>query len=254
MPRRANSGFAQPWINPNDRMQNPPLLSILMPVYNEAQTLREIIQRVEAVNLGDVRKELIIVDDGSKDGTREVLKQMAQDSQHKIYFHGQNMGKGAALRTALTYAQGDIILIQDADLEYDPAEYTELIKPILEGRADVVYGSRLTGGKVARAFNFWHYLGNKMLTFVTNVLYNAILTDMETCYKVFRADVIKNFQIKSNKFDFEPEITAKILKRRYKLYEMPISYYGRDFSEGKKITWRDGFAAIWALIKYRFVD
>ncbi|MFN8001134.1 MAG: glycosyltransferase family 2 protein [Acidobacteriota bacterium] len=235
-------------------MQNPPLLSILMPVYNEAQTLREIIQRVEAVNLGDVRKELIIVDDGSKDGTREVLKQMAQDSQHKIYFHGQNMGKGAALRTALTYAQGDIILIQDADLEYDPAEYTELIKPILEGRADVVYGSRLTGGKVARAFNFWHYLGNKMLTFVTNVLYNAILTDMETCYKVFRADVIKNFQIKSNKFDFEPEITAKILKRRYKLYEMPISYYGRDFDEGKKITWRDGFAAIWALVKYRFVD
>ena len=254
MPRRANSGFAQPWINPNDRMQNPPLLSILMPVYNEAQTLREIIQRVEAVNLGDVRKELIIVDDGSKDGTREVLKQMAQDSQHKIYFHGQNMGKGAALRTALTYAQGDIILIQAADLEYDPAEYTELIKPILEGRADVVYGSRLTGGKVARAFNFWHYLGNKMLTFVTNVLYNAILTDMETCYKVFRADVIKNFQIKSNKFDFEPEITAKILKRRYKLYEMPISYYGRDFDEGKKITWRDGFAAIWALVKYRFVD
>jgi glycosyltransferase involved in cell wall biosynthesis len=235
-------------------MQNPPLLSILMPVYNEAATIHEIISRVEAVNLGDVRKELIIVDDGSKDGTREVLKTLAETSKYKIYFHGHNMGKGAALRTALHYAEGDIILIQDADLEYDPAEYVELVKPILEGRADVVYGSRLTGGKVSRAFNFWHYLGNKMLTFVTNILYNAILTDMETCYKVFRADVIKNFQIKSNKFDFEPEITAKILKRKYKLYEMPISYYGRDFDEGKKITWRDGFAAIWALVKYRFVD
>lgn len=235
-------------------MQNPPLLSILMPVYNEAATLHEIIAKVEAVHLGDVRKELIIVDDGSKDGTRDVLKSLAETSKHKIYFHGQNMGKGAALRTALHYAEGDIILIQDADLEYDPAEYVELIKPILEGRADVVYGSRLTGGKVARAFNFWHLLGNKMLTFVTNILYNATLTDMETCYKVFRADVVKNIQIKSNKFDFEPEITAKILKRKYKLYEMPISYYGRDFDEGKKITWKDGFGAIWALVKYRFMD
>ncbi|QQS44975.1 MAG: glycosyltransferase family 2 protein [Acidobacteriota bacterium] len=235
-------------------MQNPPKLSILMPVYNEARTINEIIQRVEAVDLGDVGKELIIVDDGSSDGTREVLKELNGKSDYKIYFHGHNMGKGAALRTALHYATGDIILIQDADLEYDPAEYGELIKPILEGRADVVYGSRLTGGKVARAFNFWHYIGNKLLTFITNILYNSILSDMETCYKVFRADVIKNIQIRSNKFDFEPEITAKVLKRRYKLYEMPISYYGRDFSEGKKITWRDGFAAIWALIKYRFVD
>ncbi len=235
-------------------MQKPPLLSILMPVYNEAGTIHEIVSRVEAVDLGDVRKELIIVDDGSKDGTREILKKLADKSPHKIYFHGQNMGKGAALRTALTYAEGNIILIQDADLEYDPAEYAELIKPILEGRADVVYGSRLSGAKVARAFNFWHYIGNKVLTFITNVLYNSILSDMETCYKVFRADVIKNFQIKSNKFDFEPEITAKVLKRKYKLYEMPISYYGRDFAEGKKITWRDGFSAIWALIKYRFVD
>lgn len=235
-------------------MQNPPLLSILMPVYNEASTIHEIISRVEAADLGQVRKELIIVDDGSKDGSREVLKKLAESSPHKIYFHGQNMGKGAALRTALHYATGDIVLIQDADLEYDPAEYAELIKPILEGRADVVYGSRLSGAKVARAFNFWHYIGNKMLTFITNLLYNAILSDMETCYKVFRADVIKSFLIKSNKFDFEPEITAKVLKRKYKLYEMPISYYGRDFAEGKKITWRDGFAAIWALVKYRFVD
>ncbi|MCI0391786.1 MAG: glycosyltransferase family 2 protein [Acidobacteria bacterium] len=235
-------------------MQSPPLLSILMPVFNEVQTIKEIINRVDAVDLGDVRKELIIVDDCSKDGTREILKELSQNSSHKIYFHGQNMGKGAALRTALTYAAGEIIIIQDADLEYDPAEYAELIKPILEGRADVIYGSRLSGAKVARAFNFWHYVGNKFLTLVTNLLYNSILSDMETCYKVFRADVIKNIQIKSNRFDFEPEITAKVLKRKHKLYEMPISYYGRDFSEGKKITWRDGFSAVWALIKYRFID
>jgi glycosyltransferase involved in cell wall biosynthesis len=235
-------------------MQNLPLLSILMPVYNEASTIHEIVKRVEAVNLGDVRKELIIVDDASKDGTREILDELRKNSSHKVYFHAQNMGKGAALRTALTYASGDIIIIQDADLEYDPAEYADLIKPILEGRADVVYGSRLSGAKVARAFNFWHFIGNKMLTLITNVLYNSILSDMETCYKVFRADVIKNLQIRSNRFDFEPEVTAKILKRKHKLYEMPISYYGRDFSEGKKITWRDGFAAVWALIKYRFVD
>src|SRR5215475_245248 len=225
-------------------MQNPPLLSILMPVYNEADTIHEIIKRVEAADLGDVRKELIIVDDASKDGTREALDDARKNGSHKVYFHAQNMGKGAALRTALTYATGDIIIIQDA----------ELLKPILEGRADVVYGSRLSGAKVVRAFNFWHLVGNKLLTLITNILYNSILSDMETCYKVFRADVIKNIQIKSNRFDFEPEITAKLLKRKHKLYEMPISYYGRDFSEGKKITWRDGFAAIWALIKYRFVD
>ncbi len=235
-------------------MQYPPLLSILMPVYNEAKTINEIIKRIDAVNLVGVRKELIIVDDASKDGTREILDDLRKLGAHKVYFHAQNMGKGAALRTALTYASGDIIIIQDADLEYDPAEYADLIKPILEGRADVVYGSRLSGAKVARAFNFWHFIGNKALTLLTNVLYNSILSDMETCYKVFRADVIKNMQIRSNRFDFEPEITAKVLKRKHKLYEMPISYYGRDFSEGKKITWRDGFAAVWALIKYRFMD
>jgi glycosyltransferase involved in cell wall biosynthesis len=225
-----------------------------MPVYNEAATISQILQRVETVDLGDVQKELIIVDDFSTDGTRDLLRSLSEQGRYRVYFHSQNMGKGAALRTALTYASGDIVIIQDADLEYDPAEYAELLKPILDGRADVVYGSRLSGAKVARAFNFWHYVGNKLLTFITNLLYNSILSDMETCYKVFRADVIKNIQIKSNRFDFEPEVTAKILKRKHKLYEMPISYYGRDFSEGKKITWRDGFAAIWALVKYRFVD
>jgi glycosyltransferase involved in cell wall biosynthesis len=235
-------------------MQTPPLLTILMPVYNEAKTILEIIKRVEAAQIGNVNKELVIVDDCSKDGTRDVLKKLAEEGKYKIYFHSHNMGKGAALRTALTYASGDIIIIQDADLEYDPNEYAELLVPVLEGRADVVYGSRLSGGKTVRAFNYFHYLGNKFLTFLTNVLYNTILTDMETCYKVFRADVIKNIQIKSNRFDFEPEITAKILKRKYKLYEMPISYSGRDFNEGKKISWKDGFAAVWALVKYRFVD
>ena len=235
-------------------MHSPPILSILMPVYNEAATISQILQRVETVDLGDVQKELIIVDDFSTDGTRDLLRTLSEQGRYRVYFHSQNMGKGAALRTALTYASGDIVIIQDADLEYDPAEYAELLKPILDGRADVVYGSRLSGAKVARAFNFWHYVGNKLLTFITNLLYNSILSDMETCYKVFRADVIKNIQIKSNRFDFEPEVTAKILKRKHKLYEMPISYYGRDFSEGKKITWRDGFAAIWALVKYRFVD
>jgi glycosyltransferase involved in cell wall biosynthesis len=226
-----------------------------MPVYNEVKTIHEIVKRVEALDLGAVRKELIIVDDGSKDGTREFLDDLRKVAPHKVYFHAHNMGKGAALRTALTYATGDIIIIQDTDLELDPAEMPELIRPIIEGRADVVYGSRLSGAKIARAFNFWHYVGNKMLTFITNVLYNSIISDMETCYKVFRADVIKNIQIKSNRFDFEPEVTAKVLKRKHKLYEVPISYYyGRDHSEGKKITWRDGFAAIWALIKYRFMD
>ncbi|HYE75310.1 MAG TPA: glycosyltransferase family 2 protein [Blastocatellia bacterium] len=235
-------------------MRNPPTVSILMPVYNEAKTIQEIIERVKSVELNGLRKELIIVDDGSKDGTREYLQKLPTSDEQKIYFHAHNMGKGAALRTGLHYTTGDIVLIQDADLEYDPAEYPELLKPILDGRADVVYGSRLTGGKVRRDFNFLHLVGNKFLTLLTNILYNTTLTDMETCYKVFRADVVKSFQIKSNRFNFEPEITAKVLKRKYKLYELPISYYGRDFDEGKKITWRDGFSAVWSLVKYRFMD
>jgi len=232
-------------------------LSILMPVYNEARTVREILEQVFRAEAGALEKEIIVVDDGSTDGTREILKEIDLLNQYpnRLLFHTENMGKGAAIRTALAYATGDIIIIQDADLEYDPSEYRELLAPIIAGRADVVYGSRLSGGKPTRAFLFWHYMGNKFLSLLTNILYNSsIITDMETGYKVFRADVIKNIEIKSNRFDFEPEITAKVLKRGHHLYELPISFYGRDYSEGKKITWKDGLIAVWTLIKYRIVD
>jgi glycosyltransferase involved in cell wall biosynthesis len=230
-------------------------LSILIPVFNEKQTLIQVLTAVMQAETQGLEKELIIVDDGSTDGTREILSSLdAQMYNAKIFFHEKNMGKGAALRTAQQNASGDVILIQDADLEYDPREYDELLKPILEKRADVVYGSRLSGGKPTRAFKITHLLGNKFLSFVTNVLYDCTLTDMETCYKVFKAEYFMKVQIRSNRFDFEPEITAKILKQKVRMVELPISYFGRDYSEGKKITWRDGFAAIWALVKYRFVD
>lgn len=230
-------------------------LSILIPVYNEASTILKILRMVADAPAHSLTKELIIVDDGSTDGTRDILKNLdAKEYNAKIYFHDHNQGKGAALRTAQGYATGDIILIQDADLEYDPKEYQELIEPILSGRADVVYGSRLSGGRVTRAFKIAHLLGNKFLSLLTNILYDCTLTDMETCYKVMRAPIFKGIKIKSARFDFEPEITAKILKQKVRVYELPISYYGRDYAEGKKITWVDGFAAIWALVKYRFVD
>ena len=230
-------------------------ISILIPVYNERATLIAILDKVIKADTKGLEKELIIVDDGSIDGTREILQHIdAAKYSANIIFHEKNMGKGAALRTAQQAASGDIILIQDADLEYDPSEYVNLLGPIMENKADVVYGSRLSGGKITRAFKFTHLLGNKFLSFLVNVLYDTTLTDMETCYKVFRADVFKSIQIRSNKFDFEPEITAKILKKKARLYELPISYFGRDYSEGKKITWRDGFIAIWALLKYRFFD
>lgn len=230
-------------------------LSILIPVYNEIATIEEVLDAVASAPCLDLEKELVIVDDGSSDGTREFLQNLSPAKyKARIIFHDKNQGKGAALRTAQQAATGDIILIQDADLEYSPEEYPELLAPILANKADVVYGSRLSGGKVTRAFYFWHLLGNRFLSLLTNVLYNSTITDMETCYKVFRADIFKKVAIKSNRFDFEPEITAKVLKQGVRLYELPISYYGREFSEGKKITWLDGFAAIWALIKFRFVD
>ena len=225
-------------------------LSILMPVYNEKNTLEEIVRLVREVPL---EKELIIVDDGSTDGTLQVLKEKIEPLPDvRVFYHDRNRGKGAAIRTAQQYISGDIAIIQDADLEYDPKDYVTLIDPIINKKADVVYGSRFLG--VRRAFLFWHYVGNRLLTFFTNLLYNTMLTDMETCYKAFRAEIFKNLDIRSDRFEFEPEITAKIFKAGYKVFEVPIYYAGRDYKEGKKITWRDAFGAIWTIIKFRFVD
>ncbi len=224
-------------------------LSVIMPVFNEESTIEEILKQVRAVGLAD---EIIIVDDGSTDRTRELLKLQESQPGTVVIFHDRNQGKGAAVRTGFDRATGDILLIQDADLEYDPRDYPMLIRPIVEGRVKVVYGSRFLGPR--KAMLFWHMLGNKFLTLLTNVLYNAILSDMETCYKVFRADVIKGMPLRSKRFEFEPEITAKVLKRRYRIFEVPISYYGREYDEGKKISWRDGPKAAWTLIKYRFMD
>ncbi len=223
-------------------------LSVIIPVYNEESTIQEILRQVRAVELAH---EIIIVDDGSTDRTRELLK--AEESQPGtiVIYQPVNQGKGVAVRTGIERATGDIILIQDADLEYDPRDYAVLIRPIVEGRVKVVYGSRFLGPR--KAMLFWHMLGNKMLTLVTNILYNTILSDMETCYKVFRADVIKGMPLHSRRFELEPEITAKVLKRGHRIFEVPISYYGREYSEGKKITWKDGFRALYAILKYRFV-
>jgi glycosyltransferase involved in cell wall biosynthesis len=228
-------------------------LSILMPVYNELDTLEEIVRQVRNVQLDGIEKEIIAVDDGSTDGSKEILQRLAEAPDFHAFFHEVNQGKGAAIQHAIGHAQGDILLIQDADLEYDPRDYPQLLRPILEDRVHVVYGSRFLGGPRKTMF-FSHMLGNKVLTLATNVLYDTILSDMETCYKVFRADVVKGVKLRSRRFDLEPEITAKILKRGYRIYEVPISYYGREYSEGKKISWRDGPVALWTLIKYRFVD
>lgn len=230
-------------------------LSILIPVFNEEKTLVTVLDMVSQADSLGLEKELIIVDDGSTDRTREILAQLDTAKYNaKIYYHEKNQGKGAALRTAQGYAEGDLIMIQDADLEYDPKEYPELLRPIVEGRADVVYGSRLCGGKPTRAFKILHLFGNKFLSLITNVLYNSTLTDMETCYKVFKKDIFKKVKIRCDRFDFEPEITAKVLKQGVRLYELPISYYGRDYDEGKKITWKDGIWAVMALIRFRFTD
>ncbi len=200
----------------------------------------------------DIEKEILVVDDGSTDGTRDILAEEAEQGDLRVFYHEENRGKGAAVRTAIEAATGDMLLIQDADLEYDPRDYPTLIRPIVEGRVAVVYGSRFLGPR--KAMLFWHMLGNKFLTLTTNILYNTILSDMETCYKCFRADVIKDIPLRARRFEFEPEITAKVLKRGHRIFEVPISYYGREYDEGKKITWRDAPLAFWTLIKYRFVD
>lgn len=244
-------------------------LSIIMPVYNERSTLEEIVQRVRAVNLVvnadgsntlldgpiELEREIVIVDDGSTDGTRAILDawRAAPPDDMQIIYHEQNSGKGAALRTGFQHATGDIFVIQDADLEYDPRDYVKLLEPLLEGRAPIIYGSRFMGGPRS-AMSLTHTLGNKFLTIMTNVLYGTALTDMETCYKCFRREVINGMPLRSRAFEIEPELTAKFLKRGYNIFEVPISYNGRTFHEGKKIDWRDGFSAVRTLLRYRFAD
>jgi glycosyltransferase involved in cell wall biosynthesis len=225
-------------------------LSVIIPIYNEAKTIRTILDRVLATGLA---YEIILVDDGSTDGTRDMLSPWDNSHGIHIIIQEKNQGKGAAVRAGIAAATGDVILIQDADLEYDPRDYPVLLKPIQENLADVVYGSRFLGGP-RRAVMFWHMVANKLLTFSTNLLYNTILSDMETGYKVFRRDILKVVKLRANRFDFEPEFTAKILKRRMRVYEVPISFNPRNYSDGKKITIKDAFSAAWALLKYRFVD
>ena len=225
-------------------------LSVIVPVFNERNTVVEVMRRMRAVDL-PVEREFIVVDDGSSDGTQQVLAQLG-DSTVKVVRHPGNQGKGAAIRTGLEHVTGDLVLIQDADLEYDPEDWPKLLAPVFRGRATVVYGSRFTGER--RNMLFLHWVGNRMLSLATNVLYNTTLSDMETCYKLFDRRVLDGITIRSDRFDFEPEITAKVLRKKIRIYEVPISYTGREFDEGKKITWRDGFAALYALVKFRFVS
>jgi glycosyltransferase involved in cell wall biosynthesis len=228
-----------------------PHLSIIIPCYNERETVAEIIKRVHA---SAPEAEIVVVDDGSTDGSREILNSLNGTHPYvRVILHAKNGGKGAALQTGIQAATGDIILIQDADLEYDPRDYPGLLKPIEEGQADVVYGSRFLGGP-RKAMMFWHMVANKLLTLMTNVLYNTILSDMETGYKVFKAEVIKGVPLRAKRFDFEPEVTAKMLKRRHHIYEVPISFNPREYADGKKIGLKDAFEAVWTLLKYRFVD
>jgi len=227
-------------------------LSVIVPVYNERNTLVEILRRMRAVELPDgIEREIIVIDDGSTDGTRDVLRQLG-DSTVRIVMHEQNRGKGAAVRTGFGHATGEYVLVQDADLEYDPEDWPRLLNPVIRGKARVVYGSRFTGER--RNMLFLHWIGNRFLSLTTNVLYNTTLSDMETCYKLIDRSLVDELALRSDHFDIEPEITGKILKRGVRIYEVPISYTGREFEEGKKITWRDGFAALWTLVKYRFRD
>jgi glycosyltransferase involved in cell wall biosynthesis len=223
-------------------------LSVIVPVYNERQTVVEILRRMRNVDL-PLDLEILVVDDASSDGTSSALNHL-EDSTVRVLRHEHNQGKGAAIRTALPYATGDLVIIQDADLEYDPDDWLKLLTPVFKGRAQVVYGSRFTGER--RNMLYWHWVGNRFLSWVTNALYNTTLSDMETCYKLFERRVLDGITIESDRFDFEPEITAKILRRGYRIYEVPISYVGREADEGKKITWRDGFGALRALVRYRF--
>ncbi|MEX1008857.1 MAG: glycosyltransferase family 2 protein [Acidimicrobiia bacterium] len=225
-------------------------LSVIVPVYDERNTVAEIVRRMRAVDI-PLEREFVLVDDGSTDGTREVLRQLA-DSTVRVVYHDQNRGKGAAIRTGLEQVTGDLVLVQDADLEYDPEDWPKLLAPVLRGKAQVVYGSRFTGER--RNMLFLHWVGNRFLSLVTNVLYNTTLSDMETCYKLFDRRVLAGITLRASRFEFEPEVTAKVLRRGIRIYEVPISYAGREFHEGKKITWRDGLVALWTLVKYRFVD
>jgi glycosyltransferase involved in cell wall biosynthesis len=223
-------------------------VSFLIPVFNERDTIREVLERVEAL---DLEKQVIVVDDGSTDGTSEVLAEWEARRDGVVVVRQENRGKGAAIRAAIPHIAGDVAVIQDADMEYDPADVPALIEPISRGVADVVFGSRLSGGRPQRAYLFWHLVGNRFLSLLTNVLYNTTLSDMETGYKAFRADVLRSLELRENGFGIEPEITAQVCKRKLHLYEMPIAYYGRTYDEGKKITWRDGVRAIWVLLRTR---